>query len=61
MALQASERNLRRALLMFETCKVAQNPLQPHQEMPYPDWELYIKASSKNPQPQNGFGDPRDV
>lgn len=31
---------------MFETCKVAQNPLLAHQELPYPDWELYIKVSA---------------
>lgn len=41
---QASERNLRRALLLLETCRVAQTPLQAGQPLQLPDWELYIQA-----------------
>ena len=41
---QASERNLRRALLILETCRVAQTPLQASQPLQLPDWELYIQA-----------------
>ena len=42
---QASERNLRRALLSFETCRVAQYPLTESQPVQLPDWELYIQVS----------------
>ena len=37
-----SERNLRRALLMLEACKVQHTPLRPDQPVQLPDWELYI-------------------
>ena len=30
---------------MFETCRVAQYPLTPSQELPFPDWEMYIKVN----------------
>ncbi|KAK9839848.1 hypothetical protein WJX81_005830 [Elliptochloris bilobata] len=40
---KASERNLRRALLILETCRVAQTPLQAQQALQLPDWELYIQ------------------
>ncbi|KAK9808259.1 hypothetical protein WJX73_004150 [Symbiochloris irregularis] len=40
---QASERNLRRALLMLETCRVAQYPFTPDQPVQLADWELYIQ------------------
>ena len=43
--LQKSERNLRRALLMLETCRVLQNPMSASQEPQLPDWELYIQVS----------------
>ncbi|EFN55071.1 hypothetical protein CHLNCDRAFT_35851 [Chlorella variabilis] len=39
----ASERNLRRALLSLEACKVAQYPFAEDQEVAAPDWELYIR------------------
>ena len=29
---------------MFETCRVAQFPLTADQELPFPDWEMYIKV-----------------
>lgn len=38
----ASERNLRRALLSLESCRVTQYPLTPDQQVPGADWELYI-------------------
>ena len=41
---QVSERNLRRALLSFETCRVAQYPLTDSQPVQLPDWELYIQV-----------------
>ena len=41
---QVSERNLRRALLSFETCRVAQYPLTDAQPVQLPDWELYIQV-----------------
>ncbi len=43
--LQKSERNLRRALLMLETCRVLQTPMTATQEPQLPDWELYIQVS----------------
>ena len=43
--LQKSERNLRRALLMLETCRVMQSPMTANQEPQLPDWELYIQVS----------------
>ncbi|CAB0041263.1 unnamed protein product [Trichogramma brassicae] len=39
-----SERNLRRALLMLETCRVEQIPYTPDQKVTEPDWQLYIKG-----------------
>ena len=42
--LQASERNLRRALLMLETCRVMQLPLTADQPLQLPDWELYVQV-----------------
>jgi hypothetical protein len=43
-AAQASESNLRRALLLFETCRAAQYPLGNAQAVQLPDWELYIQV-----------------
>lgn len=43
-ARQASERNLRKALLMLETCRVAQYPFTPDQPVQLADWELYIQV-----------------
>jgi replication factor C subunit 3/5 len=37
-----SGRNLRRAMLMLESCKVQHTPLMPTQQVLLPDWELYI-------------------
>ena len=41
---QTSERNLRRALLCFETCKMAQYPFTDDQTVQMTDWELYIQV-----------------
>jgi replication factor C subunit 3/5 len=38
----AAGQNLRRALLMLESCAVQQSPLAPDQPVALPDWELYI-------------------
>lgn len=42
-----SGRNLRRALLMLETCKVQHTPLAVDQPVMLPDWELYICRISR--------------
>ena len=41
---EASGRNLRRALLSLEACRVQQYPFTPDQEVAAPDWELYIQV-----------------
>lgn len=38
------DRNLRRALLSLEACRVQQYPFREDQEVAEPDWELYIKV-----------------
>ena len=40
----ASERSLRRALLMMEVCRVAQYPFTDDQQLQAADWELYIQV-----------------
>ncbi|KAJ3670927.1 hypothetical protein LUZ60_008353 [Juncus effusus] len=37
-----SNRNLRRAILFFETCRVQQYPFTPNQVIPPLDWEQYV-------------------
>ena len=39
-----SDRNLRRALLCFETCKMSQYPFSDDQAVQITDWELYIQV-----------------
>jgi len=39
---QSSERNLRRALLTLEACKVQQYPFTEQQHVQLPDWQLFI-------------------
>ena len=41
----ASDRNLRRALLMLETCRAAKYPFSDDQPVQLTDWELYIQVS----------------
>jgi replication factor C subunit 3/5 len=38
------DRNLRRALLSLEACKVQQYPFSEAQEVAAPDWEMYIQV-----------------
>lgn len=38
----SSDRNLRRAILMLEACRVQSFPLTVSQQVSLPDWELYI-------------------
>ncbi|KAI9916021.1 hypothetical protein PsorP6_008653 [Peronosclerospora sorghi] len=42
-----SERNLRRALLMLETCRVQKYPFSPEQQIQLPAWEEYICTLAK--------------
>ncbi|KAI9550505.1 hypothetical protein GHT06_006741 [Daphnia sinensis] len=44
---EKSERNLRRALLMLEACKVQQYPLNAKQEIVEPDWEVYLRETGQ--------------
>ena len=41
-----SNRNMRKALLTLEACKVQSNPLQANQPLPEADWEVYIKETA---------------
>lgn len=41
---ESSERNLRRALLTLEACKVQHYPLHEAQPVQLPDWQLFISA-----------------
>uniref|UniRef100_H2YAV6 Replication factor C subunit 3 n=1 Tax=Ciona savignyi TaxID=51511 RepID=H2YAV6_CIOSA len=41
-----SKRNLRRALLMCETCRVQQSSLSADQPIMEPDWELYLRETA---------------
>ncbi|XP_043483020.1 replication factor C subunit 3 [Leptopilina heterotoma] len=44
---ETSERNLRRAILMLEACKVEQYPLTADQKITEPDWQIYIRQTAK--------------
>ena len=44
---QNSDKNIRRALLMLEACKVQHSPLAPEQTVVLPDWELYVARISR--------------
>lgn len=44
---EKSERNLRRAILMLETCKVQQMPLQASQSVPTLDWQTFLEGTAK--------------
>lgn len=43
---KCSDRNLRRAMLMCEACKVQQYPFKADQKVPEPDWQLFIKETA---------------
>lgn len=44
---ETSGRNLRRALLMCEACKVEKYPFTPDQTINEPDWEKFIRETAK--------------
>ncbi|ELU01384.1 hypothetical protein CAPTEDRAFT_181059 [Capitella teleta] len=41
-----SNRNLRRAILMCEACRVQQYPFSSNQDVTLPDWELYLRETA---------------
>ncbi|XP_067142795.1 replication factor C subunit 3 [Centruroides vittatus] len=43
---EKSNRNLRRALLMCEACRVQQYPFSPDQNVILPDWEIYLQETA---------------
>jgi len=43
---EKSRRNLRRALLMTETCKVENYPFSDSQTIPLPDWEVFVTETA---------------
>ncbi|XP_074035756.1 replication factor C subunit RfC38 [Leptinotarsa decemlineata] len=43
---KVSNRNLRRALLICEACKVEQYPFTQNQNIPEPDWQVFIKKTA---------------
>lgn len=43
---ESSGRNMRRALLMCEACKVQQYPFSADQEVVEPDWKLYLQETA---------------
>ncbi|XP_057321679.1 replication factor C subunit 3 [Microplitis mediator] len=42
----SSGRNLRRAILMLEACKVEQYPFTPDQQITEPDWQSFIRKTA---------------
>lgn len=43
---ESSGRNLRRAILMLEACKVEQYPFTTDQKITEPDWQVYIRQTA---------------
>ncbi|GBN42017.1 Replication factor C subunit 3 [Araneus ventricosus] len=43
---EKSNRNLRRAILMCEACRVQQYPFSPEQEIVEPDWEVFLRDTA---------------
>eukprot|EP00112_Aurelia_sp_Birch-Aquarium-sp1_P002481 Seg1275.8 transcript_id=Seg1275.8/GoldUCD/mRNA.D3Y31 product="Replication factor C subunit 3" protein_id=Seg1275.8/GoldUCD/D3Y31 len=43
---EKSNRNLRRAILMCEACRVQQYPFTPDQPIQEPDWEIYLQQTA---------------
>ena len=43
---EKSNRNLRRALLLAEACRVRQYPFTPDQHVEELDWEVYLKQTA---------------
>ena len=48
---EACDRNLRRAILAMEACRVSQYPLTDAQPVALPDWQLYIQVRFFSHQP----------
>lgn len=46
-----SNRNLRRAILMLETCKAEQYPFVQGQRIPVPDWEAFLVTLAQRVRP----------
>lgn len=44
---ERSDRNLRRAILMLEACRVQQYPFTTNQEVPELDWQIYIRDTAQ--------------
>ncbi|CAF1106721.1 unnamed protein product [Adineta ricciae] len=44
---EKSERNLQRALLMFQTCAIKKVPLTKDQKILVPDWEVYLRETGR--------------
>ena len=44
---ELSGRNLRRALLMCETCRVQQYPFSADQVVTQPDWEIFLRDTAR--------------
>jgi len=44
---EMSSRNLRRALLMCETCRVQQYPFSADQQITQPDWEVFLRETAR--------------
>jgi len=44
---ELSSRNLRRALLMCETCRVQQYPFSADQHVTEPDWEVFLRETAR--------------
>lgn len=42
----ASSRNMRRAILMLEACRVKQYPFSTNQEVCQPDWEIFLRETA---------------
>jgi len=45
---EGSNRSMRRALLMLETCKINRYPFEENQEIQLPEWELFIKEIAQS-------------
>ncbi|XP_056593065.1 replication factor C subunit 3 [Triplophysa dalaica] len=43
---EKSGRNLRKAMLMCEACRVQQYPFSPDQDIPVTDWEVYLRETA---------------
>lgn len=45
---ERSDRNMRRAILMLEACRVQQYPFSVNQEVPELDWQIYIRDTAQH-------------